>query len=763
MKRFKNVLFYIITIGLFSVIIYWLLKLGHNLETGRGVVALSNTTNPFQDFLSSIGSNINHTVSLILLQIIVIVIVARFFGWIFKKVGQPGVIGEILAGIVLGPSLLGLYFPEVSVFLFPEESMGGLQIISQIGLILFMYVIGMELNVKALKSKAQDAVVISHASIIIPFTMGVALAYWVYRDFAPEHIDFTSFALFTGMALSITAFPVLARIIQEQGIHKTKLGTVVITCAAVDDITAWCLLASVIAIVKAGTVISSLYTILFAMMYVLFMIKVLRPFLKRIVGIYQSDIQISQSIVALFFVILLISSYVTEIIGIHALFGAFMAGAVIPESFNFRRLLIGKIEDVALILFLPIFFVISGLRTEIGLINDPGLWRITGLVILMAIVGKFVGSAFAAKYVGQSWKDSLTIGALMNTRGLMELVALNIGYELGVLKAEVFAMMVIMALVTTFMTGPILKLINFAFRKKEVKKNGLSKQPAKHRILIFFRNPERGASLVRLADGLSGKVEGSTSLTAIHLTSSEGLQQMDSDFYEKETFEPVISKAGLLHRNLITMFKISGDVSSDLAGIANKGNYDLLLMNLEESIFEGTFLGRALGFTTQIFNPERLINTVIGRERLINSSLIDNNTRMILFKTKVPVGILLDKKFDSLENIFVPVISDDDEFLITYSKKFISNINSRVSVYDFTDRKTQVLKDKLYTIEKNAPGNIKYVSLDEINEDFLDSQDLIMVSMEKFEKFVMAKKSWIDKKTSILILTNPDHKNAAPG
>jgi hypothetical protein len=350
----------------------------------------------------------------------------------------------------------------------------------------------------------------------------------------------------------------------------------------------------------------------------------------------------------------------------------------------------------------------------------------------------------------------------MNTRGLMELVALNIGYELGVLKAEIFAMMVIMALVTTFIAGPMLKLINLIFDKKEDRKDSAPSNPAKHKILIFFRNPDRGASLVKLADGLSKKVGDSTSLAAIHMTSSEGLQQMESDFYEKETFEPVIIKADSLHRNLITMFKISGDVSTDLAGIANKGHYDMLLMNLEESIFEGTFLGRALGFTTQIFNPERLINTVIGRERLIESSMIDNNTRLILFKTKIPVGILLDKKFDSLENIFVPVISDDDEFLITYSKKFINNIGSTVSVFDFTGRNSRVLKDKLSVIEKNAPDHIKYVSPEHINEEFLDSQDLIMVSMENFEKFVMSKKSWFDKKTSILILTNPNHKNSMP-
>lgn len=464
MKRLKNIFFYLVIIGTFSALIYWIILFGAKLEVGRGVMSKLSTMTPLQEFFNSIKENLHHSVALLILQIVIIIIAARSFGWIFKKMGQPSVIGEILAGIVLGPSLLGLYFPEVSSFLFPAKSLGNLQVLSQIGLILFMFIIGMELNLKALQSKAHDAIVISHASIIIPFSLGVGLAYFIYQGHAPEHISFSSFSLFMGIALSITAFPVLARIIQEQGIHKTKLGAIVITCAAADDITAWCLLAAVIAIVKAGSVVSALYTILFALIYVLFMLKLVRPFLRKIGQVYQTEKQVGQSVVVLFFIVLLLSAFVTEAIGIHALFGAFMAGAIMPENLNLRRTFIGKIEDVALVLLLPIFFVISGLRTEIGLINDPALWEITGLIVLLAIVGKFVGSALAAKFVGQNWKDNLTIGALMNTRGLMELVALNIGYELGVLKAEVFAMMVIMALVTTFMTGILLKLINRIFK-----------------------------------------------------------------------------------------------------------------------------------------------------------------------------------------------------------------------------------------------------------------------------------------------------------
>lgn len=754
MKRFKNIFFYLVIIGTFSALIYWIISMGKTtLEEGRGIVSIVSAVNPFREFLNSLQDNLYHSIALLILQIIIIIIAARFFGWVFKKMGQPSVIGEILAGIVLGPSLLGLYFPEVSGFLFPSQSLGNLQILSQIGLILFMFIIGMELNLKALQSKAHDAIVISHASIIIPFSLGVGLAYFIYQEHAPEHIEFASFALFMGISLSITAFPVLARIIQERGIHKTKLGAVVITCAAADDITAWCLLAAVIAIVKAGSVVSSLYTIVFALAYVFFMIKIVRPFLTKIGQMYQSEKQLSQSVVALFFIILLLSAFITETIGIHALFGAFMAGAIMPDNINFRKIFIGKIEDVALVLFLPIFFVISGLRTEIGLINDPALWEITGLIILLAIIGKFVGSAIAAKFVGQNWKDSLTIGALMNTRGLMELVALNIGYELGVLKAEVFAMMVIMALVTTFMAGPILKLINKIFKDKKDETVEIISNIAKHKLLLFFRRAEKGQALVLLADSLTRKVDENTSLTAVHMISPSGLQQMDIDLYEKESFSSVITKANSLNRNINSLFKVSKDINADLIDIANKGEYDLLLMNIEESIFEGSFLGRALGFTTQIMNPEKLINTVTGKEKLIESSFIDNGTRLILSRIKIPVGILIDKDFSTPNNVFVPIFNEDDAFLINYAQKLIHNIGTQVSVFDISNKNNPNIKERIRLIEHNAPNHIRSVSAEYINEDFLEKQDLIIISIENFERFVLSRKTWTNKIKSILIVT----------
>lgn len=264
-----------------------------------------------------------------------------------------------------------------------------------------MFVIGMELDLKVLRNKAHDAVVVSHASIVVPFALGVGLAFFIYETFAPKGVEFSSYGLFMGIAMSVTAFPVLARIVQERGIQKTRIGTIVIPCAAADDITAWCILAAVIAIVKAGSFVSSLYIMALAIGYVLVMIKIVKPFLKRIGDLHTSHENLSKPIVAIFFLILILSSYTTEMIGIHALFGAFMTGAIIPENVKFRNIFIEKVEDVAVVLLLPLF-VFTGLRTQIGLLDDPYAWQVRGIIILVAVVGKFFGSVIAAKFVGQS-------------------------------------------------------------------------------------------------------------------------------------------------------------------------------------------------------------------------------------------------------------------------------------------------------------------------------------------------------------------------
>jgi Kef-type K+ transport system membrane component KefB len=755
MKNHKNTIFYLVITGFFSALIYWILGMGKGLEVHKKFLLPVTENGHWNDFVDSMSQNLHHPLAILLAQIVTIIIVARFFGWVFRKIGQPSVIGEIIAGIVLGPSLLGLYFPEFSLTLFPLESLGNLQFLSQIGLILFMFVIGMELDLKVLKNRAKDAIVISHASIVFPFALGIGLAYFVYFRFAPEGVAFLPFALFMGIAMSITAFPVLARIVQERGIHKTKLGAIVITCAAADDITAWCILAAVIAIVKAGTFVSSLYIIGMAIAYVIVMLFVVKPFLKKIGELYGTKDNLNKPVVAIFFLTLIISSYTTEIIGIHALFGAFMTGVIMPDITKFRNLFIEKVEDVSVILLLPLFFVFTGLRTEIGLLNDPYLLKVTGFIILVAVVGKFLGSALAAKFVGQSWRDSFTIGALMNTRGLMELIVLNIGLDLKVLTPEVFTMMVIMALVTTFMTGPALNLINYIFKTKDVNATDLIPDASddKYKILISFGNNEKGKSLLRLANSLVKKQNETSTITAMHLSLSDEVHSYNLDEYEKNRFLPLLDESKVLQQEITTLFQATVDIETNIAEIANNGEYDLLLVGLGKSIFEGTLLGKVLGFTTRIINPDRLIDKFTGKEGLFENSPFDERTRQIIAKTKIPLGILIDKDLTQVDQVIIPIFRAEDTFLLDYAQKMIYNNDSQIMIMDVNDNLNTnfVLKSALTSLEQKYPKNVTVVDNRIIRKDILAKIDLMIISVESWKILLDKYSIWLRRVPSVLI------------
>ncbi len=756
MKKYKNGVFYVITIAGFSALIWFTLHMGLGLEKDKVkqfVPQISAST--WNQFTESFLQNITHPLALLLLQIVTIILVARIFGFFCKKIGQPSVIGEIVAGILLGPSFVGMYLPEFSAFLFPPKSLGNLQFLSQIGLILFMFVVGMELDLKVLKNKARDAVVISHASMIFPFALGVALAYFIYERFAPANVKFLSFSLFIGISMSVTAFPVLARIVQERGLSKTRLGTIAITCAAADDITAWCLLAAVIAMVKAGSVVSALYTILMAAAYVFIMLTVVQPFLKKLGDKYSNKESFSKPAVAIFFFTLLLSSYATEVIGIHALFGAFLAGVIMPSNANFRSIFIEKVEDLALVLLLPLFFVFTGLRTQIGLLNDIQLWKICGIIILVAVTGKFFGSTLAAKFVGQNWRDSLAIGALMNTRGLMELVVLNIGYDLGVLSPEIFAMLVIMALLTTFMTGPALDLINKFLRgKRPVSKPPAVEHAAKYNILVSFSSPQKGVSLLKLANTLVKKSVSNTNITMMHLSPSNELNQFNVEEYERDSFEPVQKEAKKLNMPVTNLFKPSLQIDSEISHTANAGNFDLLLIGIGRSVFEGTLLGKILGFTTKIMNPERLYETITGREKLFEHSLFDERIKTIIKNAKIPVGIFIDKNMPKLERVFIPIFSISDSFLLIYAQKLIHNNNARVVVLDSTGviKQNPEMKEAIRSIEQIAPNHIALYNENKIDKDFLAVQDLMLISLDSWRKAIETQSIWLPQTPSTLIL-----------
>lgn len=468
----KKHLLYPLIIGIFGMMTWFIIARGEQLPAPPAAGPLLHPVPPATasaaantGLFTDLMHHLQHPLSMLLLQIIVILCATRAFGYLARKAGQPAVVGEIIAGIVLGPSLLGLLAPEAMNALFPKSSLPPLQFLSQIGLAFFMFIVGMELDISKIRHKAHDAVMISHASIIIPFFLGVCFAYFTFTQFAPQNVGFLSFALFMGIAMSVTAFPVLARIVQERHLTGTPLGVMAITCAAADDITAWCILAIVVAIAKAGGLVSALVTIGLAVVFVAGMLCLVRPWLQRRMRTLNGN----KTKVALGFFVLLIAGYIAEVIGIHLLFGAFLAGVIMPAETNIKQVLQDKLEDVSVVILLPIFFAFTGLRTQIGLLNEGHLWVVFAVIMLVAVAGKFAGSAFTARLMGQSWEQSLSIGALMNTRGLMELVVLNIGYDLGILTPQVFAMLVLMALATTFMTGPLLDYFGWYFHGRKAR------------------------------------------------------------------------------------------------------------------------------------------------------------------------------------------------------------------------------------------------------------------------------------------------------
>lgn len=454
-------LYYLALLAVFGLGIWLILSIGARLKPLPALPNHSNTTIS----ASSPGANNvlrlddRSPLSVLLLQIIVIIIVARLFASLFRRVGQPPVMGEMVAGIALGPSLLGLVWPQASAFLFPSTSMTTLGVLSQFGVVLFMFIVGMELDLQHLRERASSAIMVSHASIIVPFLLGAALALGLYPSLATANTTFSQFALFMGIAMSITAFPVLARILQDKGLIQTPLGTTALTCASVDDATAWCILAFVIATVNTSGLVSSLFTLVLTLVFVIVMILVIKPRAEPLINKRVNDVRSSRLLMAGILAFALSCAWFTETIGIHALFGGFLAGVVMPSNANVQRFLKEKIEGFSSAALLPLFFVFTGLRTQITLLNDLWGWLICLAIIVVAVAGKLGASMLVARWTRMSWRDSFALGVLMNTRGLVELVVLNIGYDLGILSARIFVMMVIMALATTFMTAPLLSLV----------------------------------------------------------------------------------------------------------------------------------------------------------------------------------------------------------------------------------------------------------------------------------------------------------------
>ncbi len=549
------------------------------------------------------------TIVLVLAEIFIVIGLSRLIGLAFRTIKQPQVIGEIVAGIMLGPSLFGLLTPTWAAGIFPPETTPILNILSQIGLLFFMFLIGLELNPQYLRGNIKVGILISHVSILVPFSLGSVLALFIYPNLSDNSVSFLAFAMFIGVSLSITAFPVLARIITENNLQNTKLGALALCCAAVDDVTAWCLLAMTIAITRSNNIIGAIPTILFALIYIVLMVTVGRFLLKQLGRIYDQRGRMTQSMLAFIYILVIISGVITESIGIHLIFGAFLIGVIMPKNGDMAKEIAEKTEDFVLVFLLPIFFAYSGLRTQIGLLNEPILWYICGLILLVAIIGKFVGTYVSARAGGFGNRDSAALGCLMNTRGLTELIVLNIGLTLGVISPLLFTMLVIMALVTTFMTSPLLEWIypKKSIRLQEIIPSNLPSSPKEdnYRLLVPVSNPTSQKALLELAVAIAGESNPYATIYPMSLISVDQHYEFGSTPVEVEKLvhdrisqlEDLISELNPPVQDKFgsPIVRVSGDVVKETTDIALLQKIDLVIAGWHRPTFSNNRLGGRVG------------------------------------------------------------------------------------------------------------------------------------------------------------------------
>ncbi len=521
----------------------------------------------------------HNALTLLLLQIVVIVTLSRLLGRVLKPLGQPLVIAEVIAGILLGPSLLGLVAPGAMAFLFPASSLAGLKLLSQVGLVLFMFMIGLELDWKNLKGRGKSSVAISHASIVLPFILGAGLALVLRPHYSSDAVPLLSFVLFMGIAMSVTAFPVLARILSERQLLGTPLGAMAIACAAIDDVTAWCLLALVVAVSRFQGIASAAWTLGLSAAFIAAIFFVVRPLMRRFTQRVSRTPSPSAIVVTL--LVLLVCSGITELIGIHALFGAFLFGVAMPKENGFAAALNEKLETVAVSLLLPLFFAFSGLRTQIGLLDGATDWLVTLAIIGLATLGKFGGSSVAARLTGVKWREASAIGILMNTRGLVELVVLNIGYDLGVINSTVFTMLVVMALVTTFATSPLIRRV---YPMQELARERIDAGAVPHEkkgLLICVAYPESGSGLALVTAALQD-ASGGAEATALHLFPATDRPSVEWSNLERPPLESplgaLLQRAEALHQRVRPLTFTSTDFADDICRTAEAKQASLVLM-----------------------------------------------------------------------------------------------------------------------------------------------------------------------------------------
>lgn len=761
-KGSRSLIYYLVMLLVFGGLMYFIIKEGEARQIQEAISVSNEAPHDLKEgffvFKDLLMHHVESSIGILLLQIIVILITCRLFGWLFAKMQQPTVIGEIVAGIVLGPSVLGHLLPSVSAFLFPFDSLQNINMLSQFGLILFMFAIGMELNITEVRQKLKETILISHTSTIFPFFLGMVTAYFLYNKYAYESTPFLSFALFVSIALSITAFPVLARIIQEKGLTKTHLGTISLASAANGDITAWCLLAVVVAIAQAGSMLSAIYNIGFSFIYLLLMFTVIRPFLRMIGHIYHNKEVVDKGLVAFMFLLLIVSSYLTEILGLHALFGAFVAGVVMPDNIKFRKIMTEKVEDVSLALFLPLFFVSTGLRTEIGLLNSPELWYMCGIFILVAIIGKFGGSLVAARFVGETWKDSLYIGALMNTRGLMELVVLTIGYDMKILTPSIFVMLVLMTLVTTFMTTPLISFIQFCYqvfgKYKSHKVEWQQPQPGVFKVLLSFGRASNGQVMLDVAHQMFAHTKDKLEITALHLTVGSDVNPLHTDNFEEVSFGPILYGAQKLNIPLKTRYEVSNNAGQDICEIANKEGYDFLLVGAGISLSDLPNDIAANQYRTSFYD-KFLRHFKAPESWFYPGELLKDKTKMFIEQSLCPVGVFVNRKFVKASNTLIVIHFAEDLFLLNYADHLKQTTGSDLTILNLMSNEAKdidLVTQRLFEYTELQHKAIVYNG-NKLTQSVLSAYNFMLISYNTWNLLSEVSNEELQKMPSTLILS----------
>ncbi len=633
-------------------------------------------------------------------QVGLIIALSRIVGLLFARIRQPQVMGEMVAGILLGPSLLGWVSPGTFAVIFPSGpgQREALEMLAQFGIIFFLFLIGLELDSRLIFSRGRAAISIGLASMVVPFILGIGLTFFLYPRVFDPTVPFRAAALFMGTAICVTAFPVMARILAERNLHRTEVGAIAIACAAFNDVVAWCLLALVVAVSRANDIMPALLTALFSAIYVAFMLLVVKPFLTRLEVVYDRRGKLSQNLVSIIFLMILASAYTTQAIGIHALFGAFLMGWIMPKGTQFVRHLSEKLEDYTVVFLLPIFFAFTGLNTRIDLIAGPGMWFYTAMIVAVACIGKLGGALLAARHAKLSWRESSAIAVLLNTRGLMELIILSVGLQQKIITPEIFAMMVLMTLITTAMTSPLLhwiyppRLLQAIASRTITRKSVITseKEPADgikageapiasgraeqfdstdqstiHNpqsaiaspgitILIPVSLPKSGGPLVQLADTLIGREKDQSRLLALHLRNPADHEAYRSGLDEAnvthdQVLSPLLAQARGRQIPVEQISFVSRDVAGDIAQTARLNRVDLVLMGFHKP--------------------------VIGKQ------ILGGTVHRVLSTCEADVAIFVDRGFRTARRILVPYLgSAHDRLAIALAARMARSTDALVTV-----------------------------------------------------------------------------------